>query len=362
MVQDGSPLADLRKRIDEVDDEILRLLNRRAELVIEVGKIKKGEQLRFHVPNREREILERLGAQNPGPFPADAVRTVFREIISASVGLQAPMRVSFLGPKATYSHLAAMQQFGLSAELRPESSIAAIFDDVEKGRALYGVVPVENSTEGVVTHTLDTFVESELKIGAEILLPISHDLLSRTGAMNGIQKVYSHPQALGQCRKWLQANLPSVPLVDVASTALAAQIAGSDPNAAAIASEFAGSLYDLKVVQHRIEDQAHNVTRFLVIGRDLSTPTGNDRTSILFSVKDEPGVLFRMLEPFAKRGINLSKIESRPGRTKAWEYVFFVDLSGHVSDSPVDEAIEELKTHCRFVKVLGSYPSALPTK
>jgi chorismate mutase/prephenate dehydratase len=356
MSESDSPLGELRRRIDAVDDEILRLLNSRAELAIEVGKVKKGEKLGFHVPNREREILERLGAQNPGPFPADAVRTVFKEIISASVGLQAPVRVAFLGPKATYSHLAAMQQFGLSAELMPQSSIAAIFDEVEKGRSLYGVVPVENSTEGVVTHTLDTFVESDLKIGAEILLPISHDLLSRTGTISGIQKVYSHPQALGQCRKWLAANLPGIPLVDVGSTALAAQIAGSDPNAAAVASEFAGSLYDLKVVQHRIEDQAHNVTRFLVIGRDLTERSGNDRTSILFSVKDEPGILFRMLEPFARRGINLSKIESRPGRTKAWEYVFFVDLSGHVSDPEVAEAIEELKACCRFVKVLGSYP------
>jgi chorismate mutase/prephenate dehydratase len=358
MSENDSPLGDLRKRIDAVDDEILRLLNRRAELVMEVARVKKGEKLGFHVPNREREILERLAAQNTGPFPADAVRTVFREIISASVGLQAPMRVAFLGPKATFTHLAAMQQFGMSAELVPESSIGVIFDDVEKGRTQYGVVPVENSTEGVVTHTLDTFVESDLKIGAEILLPISHDLLSRTGSLAGIQKVYSHPQALGQCRKWLTANLPGVPLVDVGSTALAAQIAGGDPNAAAIASEFAGSLYDLKVVQDRIEDQAHNVTRFLVIGRDLTERSGNDRTSILFSVKDEPGVLFRMLEPFAKRGINLSKIESRPGKTKAWEYVFFVDLFGHVSDPDVAEAIEELKTCCRFVKVLGSYPRA----
>ncbi len=358
MSEPDSPLGDLRKRIDAVDDEILRLLNQRGALVIEVARVKKGEKLGFHVPNREREILERLEAQNPGPFPADAVRTVFREIISASVGLQAPMRVAFLGPKATFTHLAAMHQFGMSAELVPESSIGAIFDDVEKGRAQYGVVPVENSTEGVVTHTLDTFVESDLKIGAEILLPISHDLLSRTGSLSGIQKVYSHPQALGQCRKWLAANVPGIPLVDVGSTALAAQIAGSDPNAAAVASEFAGSLYDLKVIQHRIEDQAHNVTRFLVIGRDLTDRSGNDRTSILFSVKDEPGILFRMLEPFARRGINLSKIESRPGKTKAWEYVFFVDLAGHVSDPDVAEAIEELKACCRFVKVLGSYAKA----
>ena len=357
-MSDDRPLQELRQRIDAVDDEILRLLNERASLVMEVAKVKKEEKLSFHVPHRERAIHERLAGLNPGPFPNEAVRTVFREIISASLALETPIHVSFLGPKATYSHLAAMQQFGLSAELVPQASIGAIFDDVEKGRSLYGVVPVENSTEGVVTHTLDNFVESELKIGAEILLPISHDLLSGTGTMSGIQKVYSHPQALGQCRKWLQTNLPGVPLVDVASTALAAQIAGSDPTAAAIASEFAGSLYDLKVVERRIEDQAHNVTRFLVIGRDLSAPSGNDRTSILFSVKDEPGVLFRMLEPFARRGINLSKIESRPGRTKAWEYVFFVDLSGHVSEAPVAEAIEELKRHCRFVKVLGSYPNA----
>src|SRR5512137_774238 len=312
-------LAELRNAIDSIDSRIMGLLNERAHLVLEVGHLKQAESREFHVPNREREIYERLTAVNPGPFPNEALRSVFREIISASLALEAPMRVAFLGPKATFSHLATMQQFGLSAELVPQKSIPAVFEEVEKDRALYGVVPVENSTEGVVSHTLDMFMESELKIRAEILFEVSHFLLSRTGRLEDIRKVYSHPQPLAQCRKWLADNLPNVPQVDVASTTLAAQIVSEDYSAAAIASEYAASLYDLKVVRERIEDQVNNVTRFLVIGNRLADRCGEDRTSLMFSVKDEPGILYRMLEPFAKRGLNLSKIESRPNKTKAWE-------------------------------------------
>jgi len=269
------------------------------------------------------------------------------------------MKVAFLGPKATFSHLATMQQFGLSAELVPLKSIPAVFEEVEKGKALYGVVPVENSTEGVVSHTLDMFVESGLKITAEILLEVHHDLLSRTGRLEDIKKVYSHPQPLAQCRQWLDENLPGVPVVDVASTAAAAQIVSDDYSAAAIASELAGSLYDLKTVRSRIEDQVNNFTRFLVVSRTGTERSGNDKTSVLFSVKDEPGILCRMLEPFAKRGINLSKIESRPFKKKAWEYIFFLDLFGHSSDPDVAVALDELKECCQFLKVLGSYPRSM---
>ncbi|GAB4299630.1 MAG: prephenate dehydratase [Desulfuromonadia bacterium] len=349
-------IARLRCEIDTVDEGILDLLNRRAALVIEIGRIKSGESLDFHVPNREREIYERLTALNQGPFPSDALRNVFREIISASLSLESPLKVAFLGPKATFSHLAAMQQFGLAAELIPQKSIPAVFEEVEKGRALYGVVPVENSTEGVVSHTLDMFMESRLSINAEILLEVSHYLLSRTGRIEDIRKVYSHPQPLAQCRKWLEENLPNVPLVDVASTTLAAQIVSEDFAAAAIASQYAAQLYDLKVVRERIEDQVNNVTRFLVIGRKVSEPTGDDKTSLMFAVRDEPGILYRMLEPFARRGINLCKIESRPLKRKAWEYVFFLDLLGHVTEPDVSAAVDELKGYCQFVKILGSYP------
>ena len=357
-MQSKKTIKALRQEIDALDDGILELLNRRAELVIEVGRQKSARKDSFHVPSREREIYDRLTARNKGPFPNEGLRSVFREIISASLALEAPMKVAFFGPKATFTHLAAMQQFGLSAELVPQKSIPAVFEEVEKGRALYGVVPVENSTEGMVSHTLDMFMESELKINAEVLLEIHHYLLSRTGRFEDIKKVYSHLQPIAQCRNWLAEHLPNVPVVDVASTATAAQIVSEDYTAAAIASELAASMYDLKIVRERIEDQVNNFTRFLIIGKKLAEVSGSDKTSLMFSVKDEVGILYRMLEPFAKRGINLSKIESRPLKKKAWEYIFFLDLVGHINDPGIAEAVRELGHCCQFVKVLGSYPRA----
>lgn len=359
MQQNTPTIEELREKIDRIDDRILMLLNERSRVVIEVGKLKAGKSMEFHVPGREREIYERLMKNNPGPLPNDALKSVYREIISASLSLESPIKVAFMGPKATFSHLATMQQFGLSAELVPLKSIPSVFEEVEKGKALYGVVPVENSTEGVVSHTLDMFVTSGLQITAEILLEVHHDLLSRTGRIEDIKKIYSHIQPLAQCRNWLDSNLPGIPAVDVASTAVAAQIVSDDYTAAAIASELAASLYDLKIVRSRIEDQVNNVTRFLVISRKGCDRSGNDKTSVLFSVKDEPGILCRMLEPFAKRGINLSKIESRPFKQKAWEYIFFLDLFGHVSDPEVTEALDELRLCCQFLKVLGSYPRSM---
>ena len=357
-MQNKKTIKELRQEIDAVDDRIMELLNSRASLVIDVGRLKSAKKDEFHVPSREREIYERLASHNRGPFPNEAIKSVFLEIISASLALEAPMKVAFFGPKATFTHLAAMQQFGLSAELVPQKAIPAVFEDVGKGRAKYGVVPVENSTEGVISHTLDMFMESSLKITAEILLEVHHDLLSRTGRMEDVRKVYSHPQPLAQCRDWLAENLPNIPVVDVASTAVAAQIVSEDYTAAAIASELAASMYDLKIVRERIEDQVNNFTRFLVIGKKLTEMSGDDKTSLMFSVKDEVGILYRMLEPFAKRGINLSKIESRPLKKKAWEYIFFLDLMGHIADPVIAEAVQELKQCCQFVKVLGSYPRA----
>jgi len=349
-------LPELRKQIDSIDDQILDLLNRRAGVVIEVGRTKTGQSKEFYVPSREMAIYERLTSHNPGPFPAEAIRRVFREIISASLSLEQPMKVAFLGPQGTFTHAAAMKQFGFSAQLVPQKSIPAVFDEVQRGRAHYGVVPVENSTEGAVSHTLDMFMESEQKINAEILLEISHYLLSRTGRFEDIRKVVSHPQPLAQCRKWLEENLPDVPLVDVGSTAMAAQTAAEDETAAAIASEMAASLYGLQIVKERIEDNPNNFTRFLVIGRKTPERCGRDKTSVMFSVKDEPGILYRMLEPFSKRGVNLSKIESRPMKKKAWEYIFFLDMEGHIEEENVRAAVEELKDYCQFIKVLGSYP------
>ena len=355
---DEKKLQDLRQQIDGLDDQILDLLNRRAEVVVEVGKTKDGSQGVYYVPSREKAIFERLITHNAGPFPDEGIRRVFREIISASLSLEQPLKVAFLGPQATYTHVAAMRQFGLSAQLVPLKSISSIFDEVSRGRASYGVVPVENSNEGVVSHTLDMFMSSDLKVIAEILLPISHDLLNLSGEIGDVRKVISHPQAIGQCRDWLEENLPEIPLVDASSTANAAQQAAEDASVAAIASESAASLYGLRVIKNKIEDNPNNFTRFLVVGSEMQGPSGNDKTSIMFSVKDKAGVLYHMLEPFSKRDINLAKIESRPMKGKAWEYIFFLDMVGHVEDQKISGALEELKAHCQFLKVLGSYPKA----
>ena len=351
-------LSKLREQIDGIDDHILDLLNQRAQIVLEVGRAKQGDNSAFYVPSREKAIYERLTSGNPGPFPNDAVCKVFREIISASLNMELPMQVAFLGPQSTFTHQAAMQQFGLSAQLVPMKSIPAVFEEVERGRAHYGVVPVENSTEGVVNHTLDMFVGSDLKIIAEIMLEISHNLLSKSGDPDHINKIVSHPQALVQCRRWLDTNMTDVPQMDVSSTGAAAQLASEDESVAAIASHAASIQFGLKIVKARIEDNPNNFTRFLVIGKNSPEKSGDDKTSVMFSVKDEPGILYRMLEPFSKRDINLAKIESRPMKQKAWEYIFFLDLIGHVADTRITEAVEELRAHCNFLKVLGSYPLA----
>ncbi len=355
---DEKTLQDLRQQIDTLDDQMLDILNRRAEIVVAVGKAKQQNQGEYFVPSREKAIYERLIARNPGPFSDEGVRRVFREVISASLSLEQPLKVAFLGPQATYTHVAAMQQFGLSAQLVPLKSISSIFEEVSRGRASYGVVPVENSNEGVVSHTLDMFMSSDLKIIAEILLPVSHDLLNLSGQLSDVRKVISHPQAIGQCRSWLEENLPDTPLVDASSTASAAQQAVEDASVAAVASETAASLYGLRVVKHKIEDNPNNFTRFLIIGNQMQNPSGNDKTSIMFSVKDQAGILYRMLEPFSKRDINLAKIESRPMKGKAWEYIFFLDMLGHVQDQNIADAVEELRTYCQFLKVLGSFPKA----
>ncbi len=351
-------LPELRQAIDAVDDELLRLLNERARLVQEVGKLKAAAKQPFYVPERERQILERLQSANAGPFPTEALRPVFSEIISACLSLEHPLRVAFLGPEATFTHMAARSRFGLSARYVPAATVAGVFTEVEKGVADLGVVPIENSTEGVVNSTLDVLIDSELSISAEIATQVSHCLLTRSGTLDGVQKVYSHPQALAQCRQWLSANLPSVAQIEVASTALAARLTRDDPVAAAVASELAGQLYDLKIARRKIEDEVRNVTRFLVIGRDQAPPTGRDKTSILFSLKDTAGVLYRVLQPLADAGLNLSRIESRPSRKKLWDYVFFIDVDGHVQDAAVQAAILSLRERCEFVKVLGSYPKA----
>jgi chorismate mutase/prephenate dehydratase len=270
--------------------------------------------------------------------------------------LQRPFRVAHLGPFATFTHMAALRHFGASAEYVPVRTIGDVFTEVERDRADVGVVPIENSTEGVVTHTLDMFLDSDLTICAEVVLEIRHFLLSVDGEKNKIARVYSHPQALAQCRNWLRKNLPGINIHEVASTSEAARLAAVDRDAAAIASEFAGDYYNLKPVARGIEDLANNFTRFLVIGREMGPKSGRDSTALVFSVKDRPGILFEALGHFAKRGINLSKIESRPLKGRAWEYVFFVEMDGHISDQGIKDALQALENDCVFIKVLGSFP------
>jgi chorismate mutase/prephenate dehydratase len=353
-------LDSLRQAIDALDDRLLELLNERAKLVADVATLKEQMQVPFYVPSRERAIVSRLTAANPGPFPNEGLRVVLQEVFSACLSLEKTVRVAYLGPEATFTHMAVKRQFGMSARAIPVGTIAGVFEEVERGGADFGVVPVENSTEGVVNHTLDSFLVSELKISAEIVLSVSQCLLGRAGEeLGAIDRVYSHPQALAQCRRWLASNLPRAALVEAPSTSEAARLVAGDARGAAVGSDLAARVNDLVVLRRHISDLAQNVTRFLVIGRSQAAATGNDRTSILLELRDEPGILFRVLEPLSRMGVNMSKIESRPSRRRPWEYVFFIDVDGHQSEKKVADAVAEVSPACTSLKVLGSYPKAL---
>jgi chorismate mutase/prephenate dehydratase len=347
----------LRKKIDQVDERIVKLLNDRASLAQKIGHHKRLTNQEIYVPSREQEVVQRVSKLSRGPLPIPAVQSVFREIIAACRGVEEPLKVAFFGAEASYSHLAARERFGPAATLIATASIAEVFQEVAQGRATYGVVPIENSTEGVVAYTLDLLVESPLQICAESFLDIHHNLLSRDGRSEGIAKIVSHPQALAQCRGWIGRHFPKSELEEVTSTSHAASMAAREGSLAAIASSLAAEVYGLRVVAANIEDQSHNITRFFVIGAHASKPSRRDKTSLAFSVKDEPGILHRMLRPFASRKINLSKIESRPIKNKPWEYMFFLDLKGHKEEARVKRAIEQVKRSCTFFKILGSYPS-----
>ncbi len=351
-------LNKLREKIDDIDLKLLQLLNKRTKIALNIKKAKKDKYLNIHSPEREREILERLTRLNPGPFPNDALKALYREILSASLSVQQPLKAAYLGPSATFTHLAAKRQFGSSTQYLPESTIKAVFEAVMRGKAQYGVVPIENSTEGVVNYTLDMFMDLDLNIAFEIMLEITHNLLSQTGRKSDVKKIYSYPQATAQCRSWLKENFPGVPIIEELSTAAAAERVVEDSSAAAVASELAATMYKLKFVKKGIEDYKHNYTRFLVIAKDSPSKTGKDKTSIMFSIKDKSGALYSILRHFAKQKINLTKIESRPSKRKAWEYIFFVDMSGHIEDRIVKKAINKIKKECLYLKVLGSYPSA----
>jgi chorismate mutase / prephenate dehydratase len=351
-------LDDWRSRINDLDAQILDLLNQRAHAALAIGELKREQALPYFVPEREAQVVDHVLARNRGPLGAEAVRSIWREILSASLALEHPLAVLYLGPAGTYTHQAALQRFGSSAELAPARTIGEVFDEMERGRADFGVVPIENSTEGAVNVTLDRLMESDLLLTGEVVLEIAHQLLTRAGELTEVKTVCSHPQALAQCRQWLTANLPDATTQETTSTTAAAERACLDPTVAAIASELAARLYDLPVRRRRIEDNPNNSTRFLVLGRRPIPVSGRDKTSILFSMRNEPGVLYRILEPFARAGLNLTKIESRPTKRRPWEYVNFVDFEGHRDTDEVRAVLDDVRQRCQFLKVLGSYPAA----
>lgn len=352
------PLERYRQEIDRIDEQVLALLSERGRIALEVGKVKRAKKADLYDPSREQRIYDRLAQLNPGPFDTQALVLVFREIISASHALQEPIKVAYLGPKATFTHLACLAHFGASVTDRAVDSIKEVFDEVEKGLSLFGVVPIENSTEGVVTHTLDLFAESPLNIFGEIVLDVTHHLLSKAKKLSEVKQVYSHSQAIGQCKHFIDQNLPDVIINSVSSTAKAAELCRNDSASAAIASETAGRIYDIPILRKRIEDSTENSTRFLIISKKKNRPTGTDKTSIIVSIQDSPGALYKILRHFSKQQINLSKIGSRPSRKKAWQYLFHIDMIGHIDDAPIQKALEDLKSQMVSIKVLGSYPMA----
>jgi chorismate mutase/prephenate dehydratase len=350
-------LARHRKAIDELDARIVKLLNERTRHVLSIGAIKTLAGEEFYQPHRESDVFKRLAELNPGPLPAESLRAIYREVMSSALAIEKSMTIAYLGPEATFTHEAAIQRFGSSLRYAAQRTIAEVFTEVARGRADYGVVPIENSTEGVVTHTLDMFVDSDLRIVAQIVRPIAQCLQAKIPRQK-IQRLYVHPQTLAQCRNWISRHLPEAELIETSSNARSAELAAKDVGAGAIGGLLAAKKYGLKVLERDVQDSSSNATRFLVLGRKCSPPTGKDRTSLMFSVVDRVGALHGVLEAFRRYRINMTKIESRPSKRKAWEYYFFVDVDGHIEDRKVARAVDLLSEHCTFVKVLGSYPNA----
>jgi len=352
----NNKLQELREKIDKIDTQIVEFLKERIEVAKEIGKLKENMGYESFDLLREKEILNKVLKINQKVFPEDALKVIYSEIIKACRSAQQKIKVAYLGPEATFSHIAALNYFGTSAELIPVETITDVFEEVSSERVNFGVVPIENSIEGVVATTLDAIYEYGLKVCGEIYESISHHLMNQTGKIEDIKKVLSHPQAIAQCRKWLRKKLPSVPIETVPSTALAAKWAAVDESVGAIASLVAAKLYHLQIVAKNIEDIKGNSTRFWIIGKTEVQPTGDDKTSLLFSVADRPGALFDVLRCFAVRKINLTKIESRPSKDEPWKYVFFLDCEGHIKDEKIKECLEEMQNYCLQVVWLGSYP------
>lgn len=348
-------MEQIRKEIDALDEKIISLLNDRTQLALEIGKLKREKDSEMYQPHRESEIYRKIDALANGPLPKDALKAIYREVMSASLSLEKPISVAYLGPEATFTHLASLSKFGSSVSYVPCISITEVFAEVDRKRVDYGVIPVENSIEGAVSHSLDMFIDSELKICSEILFEISHNLMANC-TMKQVKRIYSKAEVFGQCRLWLETHMSRVELIETSSTSQAASRASKEDGSAAIASKLAATMHNLTILAESIEDLAHNVTRFLVVGRQMAARTGKDKTSIVVSIKDKVGALYEMLDPIRKNRVNMTKIESRPSKKKAWDYYFYIDMEGHVEEPRLKKTLKAVESRARFLKVLGSYP------
>jgi chorismate mutase/prephenate dehydratase len=356
-------LAGLRDRIDELDAEILKCLNERASCALEVAEVKQRESGQeapvFYRPEREAQVLRRIAELNEGPLSNEKVAVVYRQIMSACLALEEPLKVAYLGPEGTFTQMATLKQFGDAVIGMPMVTVDDVFREVTSESCNYGVVPVENSSQGVVDHTLDNFLTSNLKICGEVEVRVHHHLMVPRGFEGEIKRIYSHQQTLGQCRRWLNGHYPDVPRITATSNGEAARLIADEKDAAAIAGEVAAELYGLDIVSRQIEDESDNTTRFIVVGREDIGPSGNDKTSIVVSTHNQPGALYKLLEPFHRHGVMLTAIETRPSRTGMWSYVFFIDFEGHHDDELVQKVLNEIDQDALEVKMLGSYPRAL---
>ena len=350
-------LEELRNQIDLLDKQLIKLLNERARVVIEVGRLKTQTGKPIYAPDREKEVLAKITAANEGPLPNRCLVAIWRELMSGSFALEKPLRIGYLGPEGSFSHTAAMLKFGQSVEYEPLADIRSIFDEVSKGHCDLGLVPIENTTGGGVIETFDALIDSDVKICSEVLMSIHHNLLANC-PIEKIEKIYSKPEVFAQCRNWLSATFKEAKTIAVASTAKAAQMAAEEQNAAAIGSAIAAELYGLKIACENIEDVTNNITRFLVIAREDAKPTGEDKTAMMFSTAHKAGALADVLDVLKRYNINLTNIESRPSKKREWEYYFFVDFVGHRLDKQVQKGLEEAKQHCLQLSILGSFPKA----
>jgi chorismate mutase/prephenate dehydratase len=357
-------LQQLRKQIDQIDDQLLDLFNRRAACAVTVAEVKRdaienpGDTIDFFRPDREAQVIQRIKSNNQGPLSDDEVGRLLRELMSACLALEQPLKIAYLGPEGTFTQTAALKHFGHSVSTVPMSSIPDVFSSVESGHADYGLVPVENSTEGVISHTLDMFIDSDLKVCGEVEIRIHHHLANQSQDVSKIRHIYSHQQSFAQCRHWLDQNFPAIERIPVSSNAEAARVASKDESVAAICGLPAVEIFDLQICFESIEDLSDNTTRFVIIGNQDVAPSGDDKTSLLISTKNYPGALLGLLQPLADNNISMNKIESRPAPDRKWEYIFFIDIDGHQQSTNVRQALDELKQQAAMFKVLGSYPRA----